>query len=524
MTPSWIWPAGQGRDIELGDLLGFGLSQTPDKIAISDRNTTYSFAALEALAVAYAHDLFKKGIGPGDGVMILARKICQMPALAIALWKLGAVYMPVDADLPAARLDLMIARAAPKLIVHFGPVTGQFLGVPTADFAQVTAQDGPTEWRHASHHHTSDDIAYVIHTSGSTGAPKGVQITAQSLKAYFHAHNAMLRLGPNARVFSLTPFHFDVSIEDTLLPLSLGGFVHQYSGIPQGAAMRRAIARHEITHLIAVSTLLTIIADQPDAITRAAFPALEMVMTGAELCAPAVINLWKTQMPDLRVFNVYGPTEVTIVCTGYEIETAQIGRTTAYPIGKPLDGVATLLRDDQGVVISAPETEGELCLGGAQVMAGYLGDPEATAQRIFLHDGVRFYRSGDRCSRDTQGNYHFAGRGDAEVKLNGRRINLAEVQAECMAVAGVKRAAVGLVTGPMGSLVIGVVLVSDLPDAVALAQARTRASLPQYLQPAVWKVAAAHHLGSTGKTDDRSLLAQFATASQPHLDRLEIVK
>lgn len=524
MTPSWIWPMGHGHDIELGNLLGFGLSQTPDKIAISDRNTALSYAALEALTTAYAHALFQKGIGPGDGVMILGRKICQMPALAVALWKLGAVYMPVDADLPAARLDLMIARAAPKLIVHFGPVTGQFLGAPTADFSQVTAQDGPPAWQLACYNHAPDDIAYIIHTSGSSGEPKGVQITVRSLKAYFHAHNAMLRLGPNARVFSMTPYHFDVSIEDTLLPLSLGGFVHQYSGIPQGAAMRRAIARHGITHLIAVSTLLTIIADQPDAITRAAFPALEMVMTGAELCAPAVINLWKTQIPDLRVFNVYGPTEVTIVCTGYEIETAEIGRTTAYPIGKALAGVATLLRDDLGGVITAPDAEGEFCLGGAQVMAGYLANPEATAQRIFLHDGIRFYRSGDRCSRDVLGNYHFAGRGDSEVKLNGRRINLAEVQAECMAVAGVKRAAVGLVAGPIGSLVIGVVLVSDLSDAVDLAKARTRASLPHYLQPAVWRVATAHHLGSTGKTDDRSLLAQFASASQPLLDRSEIVK
>lgn len=516
MIPAWSTDASSGADIALGDLLAYGLAVSPQKVAILDRRQSYTFAELEALASAYASVLSERyGIRAQDRVMVLARKTCKIAALAIALWKLGAIYMPVDAELPTVRLEAMAQRARPALIVGFD--TASDLPGPFADLEPVAGASD--RYMVLSHRHAPDEIAYVMHTSGSTGAPKGVQISELSLKHYFRAHNAMLRFHPDARVFSLAPFHFDVSIEDTLLPLSLGASVYQYNGVPHGSLMRTVLMREQITHLIAVSTLLTLISDQPDAIIPDNLPKLEMVMTGAEICAPSVINLWASRLPYARVYNVYGPTEVTIVCAGYHISSPDLGRTLPYPIGLPLDGVQALLLDQSGSEITEADTPGELCLGGEQVMAGYLGQPEETARRIFLIDGVRYYRSGDQCTRDSEGFYHFVGRQDGEVKLNGRRINLVEVQSECLATSGVERAAVGLMKGLHEKTVIGVVLVGSTDDVCGQVRNRLIERLPSYMVPSLWGIVLGVCPGSTGKTDDRSLLAKLendALATRRH--------
>src|SRR5205807_1147992 len=131
-------------------------------------------------------------------------------------------------------------------------------------------------------------------------------------------------------------------------------------------------------------------------VTREKFPCLEMVMTGAEVCDPGVINVWRTNLPEVRVINAYGPTEATIVCLTHQIERADPGRMSAYPIGRPLRGVAARIVDEAGEV-RQPGRPGELWIGGEQVMRGYFDQPEETARRVVEVDGVRYYRTGDVC-------------------------------------------------------------------------------------------------------------------------------
>ncbi|MCW8176468.1 amino acid adenylation domain-containing protein [Verminephrobacter aporrectodeae subsp. tuberculatae] len=520
-TPMWTWPPqAEGEtvtrmDVPLGDLFAYGCVHSPDKIALVDRRDAYDYATLESLACSMAAALQQgHNVVSGDRVMVVVRKSCRVPPLAVAIWKLGAVYMPVDAEAPPQRLAAMAARTAPKVVITIGAAPE--LERATVDVETLTATPD-TPWRESSYRHRPEDIAYMIHTSGSTGVPKGVEISVESLKCYFSAHNAVLRYHPNARIFSLAAFHFDVSIEDTLLPLSLGGYVYQFNRPITGDIMRKALVAEQITHLIAVSTLLTMMSEKESLITADTFPQMEMIMTGAELCSPRVISLWKQRLPHARVINAYGPTEVTIVCVCHEIAAADFDRTEPYPIGRPLEGVTALLLDHEGCDVTEPGIEGELCLGGTQVMTGYANQPEETAKRIFVRDGIRFYRSGDICRRDVNGDIHFVGRNDAEVKILGRRIHLGEIQNCCLAVPGAERAVVGVIRRGERQL-IAAIIVGAGPAVVEAAQRRVGETLPAYMQPAIWALTDANVLSRSGKTNDASLLTRLDERYAPGCD------
>ncbi|MEV7529759.1 MULTISPECIES: amino acid adenylation domain-containing protein [Streptomyces] len=512
--PPWsIDPADRERPAPaLGDLVRTAAAAWPDRPALHDGRLGLTFAELERRATTLAAWLAGQGVGPGDRVAILAEKSALVPVLAVAIWKCGAVYVPLDGTAPVPRLRGLLGRLDPRVVLALDdrePVaeSGRWVGRTELDgILSGPAREWPTV------PHGPDATAYIIFTSGSTGEPKGVEITVANLVAYFGNHNEVLRFTPESRVFSLSPFHFDVSIEDTLLPLSLGAFVHQFRGMHAGAVMRAVITRERITHLIAVSTLLTMITEGGKHVTRENFPRLEMVMTGAEVCDPGVINVWKDGLPEVRVINVYGPTEATIVCVAHEIERVDPERVASYPIGRPLRGVVARIMDD-GTEVHEPDRVGELWIGGEQVMRGYYGQPEETARRVVEVDGVRHYRTGDLCSYDENGDIVFRGRNDDEVKLAGRRIHLGEIRQTVLSCPGVERAAVALVQR-LGHDVIALVVMAPDRAVVADVEKRLAELLPSYMLPTVVAWSPELSVSSTGKTDEKLLMGRLADAAR----------
>ncbi|MGW4997983.1 amino acid adenylation domain-containing protein [Streptomyces hydrogenans] len=512
--PPWsIDPADRERPAPaLGDLVRTAAAAWPDRPALHDGRLGLTFAELERRATTLAAWLAGQGVGPDDRVAILAEKSALVPVLAIAAWKCGAVYVPLDGTAPVPRLRGLLGRLDPRVVLALDdrePVaeSGRWVGRTELDgILSGPAREWPTV------PHGPDSTAYIIFTSGSTGEPKGVEITVANLVAYFGNHNEVLRFTPESRVFSLSPFHFDVSIEDTLLPLSLGAFVHQFRGMHAGAVMRAVITRERITHLIAVSTLLTMITEGGRHVTRENFPRLEMVMTGAEVCDPGVINVWKDGLPEVRVINVYGPTEATIVCVAHEIERVDPERVASYPIGRPLRGVTARIMDD-GTEVHEADRVGELWIGGEQVMRGYYGQPEETARRVVEVDGVRHYRTGDLCSYDENGDIVFRGRNDDEVKLAGRRIHLGEIRQTVLSCPGVERAAVALVQR-LGHDVIALVVMAPDRAVVADVEKRLTELLPAYMLPTVVAWSSELSVSSTGKTDEKLLMGRLAAAAR----------
>lgn len=521
----WSWETGAeafvpGPTTALGDLFAHGLSRCPDRAAISDGKLEFSFRALDALAWRIAARLRALGTEPGDRVAVIAAKSALMPAVVVAIWKCGAVYAPLDADSPAARLDSLVTRLAPAAVVALERdyALGQTPVIGPRDL-EALVQDPREAARWPLPARAPEDLAYIIFTSGSTGEPKGVEVTVGSLLVYFRVHNRVLRFTESSRVLSFAPFHFDVSIEDTLLPLSLGAFSYQYRGLYIGARIRNVMASQQISHMIAVSTILTLISTPLAAIGASAFPDLEMVMTGAEVCDPKIINHWVEAVPGARVINAYGPTEVTIVCLCHHIREADHARHGSFPIGLPLEEVSALLLNEAG----EEAEEGELCLGGPLMMRGYLDRPDLTAGVIFERGGLRYYRSGDICRRLVDGTIQYLGRRDDEVKLNGKRIHLGELRQRAMALPGVDRAAVGLVERG-GSREIALIAFSDQPAVMERLRSYLAVQLPAYMRPTVWAHGSEVTLSASGKTDEKLLLAALraAVAAEPGQTRFTL--
>jgi len=411
LVPEWMWDPMQGADhgvrVPLARIFAFG-QNTPDKVVLHDGETTLTAGQLETVARGLALRFKGVGVAPGKHVVVLSEKRTIVPAVIGAIWKAGAVYVPIDAHNPSERLlaqmrqlDIGAVIAAAATLTKVSAIIGS---TPHFTFEEVTnlavaeaAEDLPLP------EIAGNAPAYVIFTSGSTGAPKGVVISHDSLLDYFSNHNHVLRLTPDSRVLSLAPFHFDVSIEDTVLPLSLGAFVWQYRGAQVGPAMRGVLRRGKITHLIAVSSLLALLSDNGRHVRGNEFPDLEMVMTGAEVCDPRLIDAWVTQLPFARIINAYGPTEATIVCLTHTIERPEPDRVDTYPIGGPLPRVEIRVVGENGEVITCTGEAGELWIGGSQIMIGYLGRPEDTATACPVRDGRRWYRTGDLVRYDIEG-------------------------------------------------------------------------------------------------------------------------
>jgi D-alanine--poly(phosphoribitol) ligase subunit 1 len=510
--PPWsIDPAFESmKPPALGDLFRMPAENSPGKPAVSDGTKVYTFHELEQHAQTLAKWLHDHGVAAGSRVAVLAEKSALMPILVSAIWKCGAVYVPLDGAQPQARLRKLIERLQPSMVIALGEQQALMPKDLWLDFAYLKELlAGPAmEFRTIAHY--ASDPAYIIFTSGSTGEPKGVEIGAGGLTAYFGNHNQVLQFTPDSRVFSLSPFHFDVSIEDTLLPLSLGAFVYQFKQMHVGAIMRSILIREKITHLIAVSTLLTLITEDGKHITPDNFASMEMVMTGAEICDPGVINLWKSSLPKIRIINAYGPTEATIVCLTHQIDVIDNHRKTAYPIGKPLRNVVLkIMAADRE--IHEPGENGELWIGGEQVMRGYFDQPNESERVLVMVEGIRYYRTGDICSYDERGNVVYQGRNDDEVKINGRRIHLGEIRQLVLTYPGIERAAVSVIHRNNRDCIALVVMTTSLQIAMD-AEQYLHQQLPIYMHPNLFAWSSTLSISSSGKTDERVLITRLKDA------------
>ncbi|WP_224371710.1 non-ribosomal peptide synthetase [Hyalangium versicolor] len=460
-----------------------------DRIALSDATSETTYARLRERTRTLAATLRARGVGRGDVVTLVLDRGPAFVELALAVWRVGAAYLPLAPSHPAAWREDIIRRVGAVLVVG-GSADSAVPGVPHLELGGALS-DGMSVNEDVAL--APEDLAYIICTSGSTGEPKLVMTEHRGVANLLHAQRDFLgELGPNTRVLQFFHPSFDASLFDLLMALPNGGRLETLDASSiSGEPLAHVLVSRRITHAVLPATVLRTL--QPGR-----FSDLQMLMSTGDVCLPETARQWGAHH---RFINGYGPTEVTVASTLQAVGAVDGERV---PIGRPISNYHVVILDEH--LRAVPDgTPGELCIGGEGVGRGYLGRPILTAER-FIPDafgpvpGGRLYRSGDVGRRLPDGTLEFLGRRDDQVKIRGARIELGQVEAALAALPGV-RDSVALMDGT-GERLLGYVMPN--PGAVLSGEAvreELRRRLPGYLVPDVVVVVEAWPLNTSGKVD-----------------------
>ncbi|MFI1189993.1 amino acid adenylation domain-containing protein [Streptomyces californicus] len=495
-------------------------ARTPDAVAVTGAGEHLTYRELLARANRLAHHLRAAGVGEGDVVGVALARGCGLLAAVLGTWQAGAAFLPLDPAHPARRLAGQCADAGAVAVLGDGTLPAD--AAPALPVIDVVAQARAIDARPATApvvRRTGEDAAYTMFTSGSTGRPKGVVVGHAAIaNRIAHAVSAQ-GLGGSDRVLHKTRFGFDAAVLELFAPLAAGGTVvmAEPDAERDPAALLRAASDGAATVLQLVPSVLRVLLEVPD---WPALPALRQVWLAGEPLSAELVARLRKRVP-VEVWNTYGPTECAVDVTSHPVDAAQsAGRV---PIGRALPGLRPRVLDRAGRLAPAG-VPGELLVGGVGLARGYAGRPELTAER-FVPDpygppGARLYRTGDLVRWSPSGELEFVGRVDAQVKVNGVRIEPGEVEAALVSHPAVRDAVVTareLASGAR-TLVAYYLTREDGPGCAAPASAslagHCRERLPAALVPGAFVRLDAFPLNANGKLD-RAALPEPAATGDP---------
>ncbi|SEC47099.1 non-ribosomal peptide synthase domain TIGR01720/amino acid adenylation domain-containing protein [Amycolatopsis tolypomycina] len=477
------WNATDRRvpDTSVVGLFEAQAARTPHATAVVSGDTTLTFAELDTRANRIARALVARGAGPERLVAVALPRSAELVVTLLAVLKAGAVYLPLDPELPARRREALLADARPVLVIT-EPVAadgpGTSLGTPISP----------------------DHAAYAIYTSGSTGTPKGVLVSHRALAGFAvdHAEEFTAAAGKDRLRVALTAaFTFDASWEAVLLALTAGHELHVIDADTRldPAVLARYVTEHRIDLVNSTPSFVRHLLD--------AGYCPPVLLVGGEAVGE---TLWRelSDLDGVTAFNLYGPTECTVDAT-----LCRIGETPREVIGRPLGNVRAYVLDDRlrPAPIGVP---GELHLAGVQLARGYLNRPGPTADRFranpFGPPGSRMYATGDRARWTAEGHLEYLGRVDDQVKIRGFRIEPGEVEAALRALPEVADTVVVARRDDGHARLVAYVVPGSAADPVRLRTA-LKETLPDHLVPSVFVPLDRLPLATSGKVDRRALPA-----------------
>ncbi|WP_122377173.1 non-ribosomal peptide synthetase, partial [Pseudomonas caricapapayae] len=501
------------------------VERQPDAQAARCLERTLTTLQLDQAANQLAHQLIRMGVSEGQPVAVLMERSLDWLTAVLAIFKAGGVYMPLDVKAPDARLQQMLVNTQARvLLCAEGDVRQTSLAFAGCQGLAWT----PAHWQAlpVSRPDTglsADSAAYVIHTSGSTGQPKGVLVSQGALASYVRGLLERLQLAPEASMALVSTIAADLGHTVLFGALCSGRTLHVLTealGFDPDA-FAAYMAEHQVGVLKIVPGHLT-------ALLQASQPAdvlpQHALIVGGEACSPALVEHVRQLKPDCRVINHYGPSETTVGVLTHEVPVSlpedvcvstgvrSVEPLCSVPVGAPLPGASAYVLDDVLNPVGQ-QVAGELYIGGDSVALGYIGQPALTAERFvpdpFAQEGARVYRSGDRMRRNHQGLLEFIGRADDQVKVRGYRVEPAEVARVLLGLPAVAQASV--LALPVDDdetrlqLVAYCVAATDTGLNVDSLREQLAARLPDYMVPAQIMLLDRLPLTANGKLDKRAL-------------------
>jgi D-alanine--poly(phosphoribitol) ligase subunit 1 len=357
---------------------------------------------------------------------LIANDDLETYASIFAIWMEGYAYVPIDPRQPSYRNLEIIDQAEVRLLIDSSEKIN-FKAIRTIESSKLYPEDVDILPKSIS----KDSLAYILFTSGSTGKPKGVQITRDNIGAFMKAFwKAGFKIDQTDRCLQCFDLTFDVSIQSYLVPLTKGACIY-------------TIPHDQIKYSYASGLLedqkLTFGAMAPSMIrylrpyfSEISLPDMRYIILTAEASQLELVEEWSKCIPNAEIYDFYGPTEATIYCTYYKFNNNNNKQVNGIlSIGRPMNGLTALILNENNKCVQ-PNEKGELCIAGEQLTPGYWHNPDKNRDSFFEfivdEKKQRFYRTGDLCYADNDGDIMYCGRIDYQVKIQGYRVELGEIE------------------------------------------------------------------------------------------------
>lgn len=397
----------------------FWYKHCPNAIALNINDVNYSYS-----------ELFNKSLCIYSNIKHLENELIGIQcvnhvntyAAILAVSYIGSAYVPLNAKYPSDKIKEIVEDSKLKQVVCFNN-DFDFLSETNLLKIDDELKAGQVELELKN----NSRLAYVIYTSGSTGKPKGVPVSRGNVNHLFNYYLNEYDFNNNDRFLQSYELSFDVSVFSIFCAWNVGASVYV---VPESNAKHiaifKTIQQHKITIASFVPSVLSLLEKY---LPEFKFPELRYSFFSGDALKHTLAKKWKSCLPNGVIHNFYGPTETTIVCTRYiwqEEEAGQESRNNIVPIGKPFPQMNFILVSESGEVVFELNAEAELCFEGAQVIDSYLN--KMYEDRFLQINNKRYYKTGDRVSLNERGNLIFHGRLDSQVKINGYRVELAEIE------------------------------------------------------------------------------------------------
>ena len=456
-----------------------------DRSAFFINSTYYSYGELTKRVASIQAVIDDRSSSTNQIIAVVANSDLDTYASILAILFSGHGYLPINPQSPVERniailqqtdVDLLLSSKNPS-------IPSLELALPNLHIA-VTQGLQPAKKSIYLKSVPDTNFAYLLFTSGSTGIPKGVPISRKNLNAFLVGFFDIVPLHADDRVLQMFDLTFDFSVMSLFAPLVVGACVYPAATDElRFMSVYRLLEEQKVTCAPMVPSVLTFL--------RPYFEDIKLkeltvsVFCGEPLLAQ-IAQEWSACGPQMRIINFYGPTEATVFCSAYEwLPNQQKSVNGALSIGKAMSRSTMLVVDEQGSVLP-PNQSGELCLAGDQLTTGYWRDPQRNHEAFIyiqqLGSPVRFYRTGDIAYIDEEGDFMYQGRLDQQVKVQGFRIELAEIEHHARLCPGVKQAAAVTTANQAGSIEI-VLCLDKYEGDVKEVLIMLRGKLPAYMIP-----------------------------------------
>jgi D-alanine--poly(phosphoribitol) ligase subunit 1 len=467
-----------------------------DRNAFCIGDVYYTYRELSEAVGRIQAGIRRRGGSKSGRVGIVTTDSIETYASIIAAWFMGMAYVPLHPKNPEDRNRTIIREADIDLVL-----TPDLRSTPAAS----TINDDPVEAT-LEKEWSGNDLLYILFTSGSTGVPKGVPITYENIQVFLDSYNALgFRCDSSDRFLQMFDLTFDVSIASYLVPLLMGACV--YTVPAEGIKymnVYKLLLKYEISFASIVPSIINYLKPYFGEIR---LPRLKYCILTAEASNAKVVKEWQECMPEGQIVNLYGPTEATIWCTGYFFDPQRIkAYNDMLIIGKPFRNVAVLILDEDGAEVAQGQ-KGEFFISSGQVTPGYINNEERNRNAFITRDGRRYYKTGDVCYLDEGGDLYYCGRADHQVKIQGFRIELSEIEVVARELFALNTAAV-VYQNALGVPQLGLFL-ERYSGEVEGVRTSLESKLPYYMIPSSIQVIDSLPYNNSGKIDRVSLVKLF---------------